>query len=79
MLVQASSYATIAQTFSRLSNEEREKLQIKFDIALFVAKDTKHPKLCLLESRHGVKVGATYINESAGKVLHYIAESMRQE
>ena len=35
----ASSYAPIAQAFSRLSDEKREKLRMQFDIAYFIAKE----------------------------------------
>ena len=41
---------------------------------------TKYPKVCELEARHGVRVGMSYVNENAGKeLIHYIAESRRQE
>ncbi len=41
---------------------------------------TKYPKVCELEARHGVRVGTSYVNENAGKeLIHYIAESRRQE
>ena len=32
-----STYAPIAQAFSKLSDDERDKLRVKFDIAYFVA------------------------------------------
>ena len=38
----------------------------------------KYPKLCELESRHGVDIGTTYTNEVAGRsFVHYIAEAER--
>ncbi len=79
-----SSYAPIAQAFTKLSDDEREKLRVKFDIAYFVATEnlpyTKYPKICELEARHGVRVGMSYVNENAGKeFIHYITESRRQE
>ena len=79
-----SSYAPIAQAFNKLSDDEREKLRVKFDIAYFIATEnlpyTKYPKLCELETRHGVRVGTSYVNENAGKeFIHYIAELRRQE
>jgi len=79
-----STYVPIAQAFNKLSDDEREKLRVKFDIAYFVAIEnlpfTKYPKVCELEGRHGVRVGTSYINENAGKeLIHYIAESQRQE
>ena len=79
-----SSYAPIAQAFNKLSDEEREKLRCKFDIAHFVATENlpfaKYPKICELEAHHGVHLGTSYINENAGKeMIHYIAESRRQD
>ena len=79
-----STYAPIAQAFSKLSDDERKRLRVKFDIAYFVATEnlpfTKYPKICALETRHGVSVGSSYVNENAGKdFMHYIAESRRQE
>ena len=78
------AYAPIAQAFNNLSDDEREKLHIKFDIAYFVATEnlpfTKYPKICELEAHHGVHVGTSYINENAGKeMIHYIAESRRHK
>ena len=81
-----SSYALITQAFNKLSDEEREreKLRHKYDIAHFVATEnlpfTKYPKICELDAHHGVHLGTSYINENAGKeMIHYIAESRRQE
>ena len=79
-----STYAPIAQAFTALSNEERGKLRFKFDITHFVATEKlpfiKYPQICELESHHGVNLGTSYINETAGKeMIHYIAESRRQE
>ena len=79
-----SSYTSIAQVFNKLGYDEREKLQVKFDRAYFVATEnlpyTKHPKICELETRHVVNIGTVYVNENAGKdFMHYIAESRRRE
>ena len=78
------SYVPIAQALSKLSEDEKEKLSVKFDIAHFVATENlpfmKYPQICELEARHGVCVGAPYVNENAGKeFIHYIVESRRQE
>ena len=47
-----SSSTPIAQAFNKLGYDEREKLQVKFDKAYFVATEnvpyTKHPKICEL-------------------------------
>lgn len=79
-----SSYDPIAQALNKLSDDERVKLQLKFDIAHFVATQklpfTMYPQICELEVHHGVSLGTSYINETAGKeMMHYIAESRRQE
>ena len=79
-----STYACIAQAFVKPSDDEREKLRVKFDIAYFLAKEnlpfTKYPCICELEARHGVSVGTSYRNENAGKeFIHYIAETKREE
>ena len=62
----------------------REKLQLRFDIANFVATEnlpfTKYTRICALEAHHGVQLGPSYINENAGKeTIHYIAETRRQQ
>ena len=79
-----SSYAPIAEAFNRLSDDDRWKLQFKFDIAHFVATEKlpviKYPQICEPESYHGVNLGASYINEYAGReMIHYTVESRRQE
>ena len=78
------TYAPIAKAFSKLSDVERKRLRVKFDITYFIATEnllfTKYPKICELETRHGVNVGTWYINENAGKdFMHYIAQSRREE
>ena len=41
---------------------------------------TKYSQICALEANHGVEVGNSYTNETAEKeMIHYIAESRRQE
>ena len=74
-----SSYAPIAQAFAKPSDEEREKLRAKFEIAYFVSENlpfTKYLHICELEARHGVSVGTFYVNEYAGKeFIHYIGIS----
>lgn len=79
-----SAYAPITKAFNKLSDEERGKLRLKFDIAHFVATEnlpfTMYAKICELEVHHRVDLGTYYINENAGKeMIHYIAESRRQE
>ena len=79
-----ASYAPIAKAFNTLSEDERERLKVKFDIAYFIATEniafTKYPKICDLEARHGVRLGSTYRNDIAGKdFVHYIAEAKRND
>ena len=54
------SYAPIAQALSKISDQEREQLRRKFDIAYFLAIEKlsfrKFPRLCELEARHGVSI-----------------------
>ena len=57
---------------------------MKFNIVYFLAIEnlrfTKYPKLCELETHHGVRIGTSYVNENAGKeFIHYIAKLKRQE
>ena len=78
------SYAPIAQAFTKPSNDEREKVRVKFNIAYFMAREnlpyTKYPRICELEARHGVSVGTSHVNETAGKeFIHYIAKARREE
>jgi len=43
-----------------MSNEERERVKHKFDIAYVLAKEIsfhKFPSFCELEARHGEKIG----------------------
>ena len=75
----AASYAPIAQALSKLPAEERDRLKKKFDIAYFVATEklafTKYPNICEFEARHGVELGTSYLNKSAGRTFyHYIAK-----
>ena len=71
-----SSYAPTAMAFDKLSEGEREKLKVKFDIAYFVVMQklafAKYPKICGLEAHHGVNVGSLYRNDVSGwEFLHY--------
>lgn len=77
-----SSYAPIAKALHKLPDQERGRIRRKFDVAYFVATEklsfVKYPRICDLEKRHGVDMGTSYINVSAGKnFIHYIAESRR--
>ena len=76
-------FSPITRSLNKLPSDERAKLRIKFDIAHFVATEklpfTKYPKLCELQSHHGVSLGHSYTNDNAGKeFVHYIADSRRQ-
>jgi hypothetical protein len=81
---QCVSDAPILKSLLSLSEEQKEQLVKKFDIAYFVAIEklpfTTYPPICALEARHGVNIGIAYVNEIAGKTFcHYIAEARRQE
>lgn len=79
-----ASYAPIARALHALPEDDRKRLRNKFEIAYFVATEKisfkKYPKLCQLEAKHGVDIGATYTNEVAGRsFVHYMAEAKRCE
>lgn len=79
-----SSYSALAQSFSNISEVEKERLRKKFDISFFVAVErlpfSKYPAICNLERRHGIDVGVFYVNRKAGtSFTHYIAEAKRQD
>ena len=79
-----TTYAPIAQSLNVLSDDERDKLRKKFDIAYFVGIEnlpmTKYAKLCQLEMKHGVSLGSAYLNENSCKeFLKYVALSKRQQ
>ena len=79
----ATSHAPIAQALSKVPADERDRLKKKFDIAYFVATEklafTKYPSICELEARHGVELGTSYLNKSAGRTFcHYIAKESKE-
>ena len=79
-----SSYAPMAKAFNTVSDEERVKLLLKFDIAHIVATENlpliMYPTISKLEAHHGVHLSTSYITSNAGKeIIHYITESRRQE
>ena len=79
----AASYVPIAQALSKLPAEERDRLKKKFDIAYFLATEklafTKYPSICELEAQHGVELGTSYLNKSAGMTFcHYIAKECKE-
>ena len=57
-------YAPIAIALSTLPSDKKERLQKKFDIAYFVAREKlyfhKYPAICELETKHGVDLGMIY-------------------
>jgi len=73
----------IVQSFATISEEEYQKLIMKFDMAYFVATEQtayqKYTKLCELEIRNGVNLGCSYLNENSAKeFVQYMAESKFQ-
>ena len=80
----AIASALIVVALNSLSNDERTRLQLKFDIAYFVAKERlsfrKYPAICELEARHRVSIERAYMNEiAAGTFVHFIAKATRQK
>ena len=74
---------SITEAFSKIGEQERSRLKVKFDIAYFVAVEkmafTKYPKLCQLEALHGVDLGTNYCNDVACKTFcHIISQSKYQ-
>ena len=81
-------YAPIAKSLLSMDEAAKTVIKRKFDIAYFLAKEEvafrKMKPLCLLEERHGVKLGDNYKNDLAcsaftdfiGQELH---ENLRDE
>ena len=79
-----SIHSPIVDSLHTLSDEDREALKRKFDIAYFVATEklplAKYPKLCELEKRHAVHLGHSYLNENSCKeFISYIASSKQEK
>ena len=58
------------------------KMETLFDIAYFVAKReipfTNFPHLCILEKKHGVELGSTYMDDKASKTfVTFISEQLK--
>ena len=76
--------APIVSALHRLSDNEKARLEKKFDIAHFVATEklpfTKYASICALESKHGLDLSSSYKNEVAGKTFcHFNAEIRRND
>ena len=72
-----SNVCTMLQT---LSEDNKDRLRKKFEIAHFVANSkltfSKYAANCKLETRHGVDIGISYVNKNPGKIFcKYIAEA----
>ena len=69
----ATTYAPIAQALTTLSEDKQSKLRFKFDTAFFVASEQlpfiKYPRICELEQRHGINLGAAYLNNIPARSL----------
>lgn len=79
----AHTASPLVRAFFTLSDEEREKLRLKFATAYFVACENlpfnKYSKICELQAHNGVDLGTSYLNDTSGKeIIHYIAQSERQ-
>ena len=69
---------SITKAFSKIGEQERSRLKVKFEIAYFVAFEkmafTKYPKLCQFEALHGVDLGTNYRNDVVYKTFcHFIS------
>ena len=74
----------IAKALSTLPNDEKKRLQKKFDIEYFVGREKlsfhKYPQICEPEAKYGVNLGTTYRTKTAGRaIIHFAAEAQRQE
>ena len=72
-------YMPIVQSLSSISEQERQKLRIKFNIAYFIATEQlayqKYPKLCELQTKLGMNLGSSYLNENAAReFIHFMAK-----
>ena len=74
----------IVVALNSMSNEEKERIRHKFDIAYVLAMEKisfrKFPSFCELEARHGVNIGSSYTTETAARsFIHFIAETKRNK
>lgn len=77
--VDDTMYMLIVQSLSSISEQERQKLRIKFNIVYFIATEQlayqKYPKLCELQTKLGMNLGSSYLNENAAKeFIHFMAK-----
>ena len=82
--VSVTAAAPIVVALNTLGDEERARLQKKFDITYYLSKEKlpfrKYPGICELEARHGVNIGNAYTTEKASKgFAHFIAEASRMK
>ena len=74
----------IVVAFNSMSNEERERVRHKFDIAYVLAMEKisfhNFPSFCQLEARLGVIIGSSYTTETVARsFIHFIAETKRNK
>ena len=73
----SSNIRTMLQT---LSEDKKDRLRMKFEIAYFVVSSnlaiSKYAAICKLETHRGVDINISYVNENAGMTFcKYIAEA----
>ena len=78
-----SEYAPIARMLTTLDTDAESMLKRKFEIAYFICKQklsfTKMGPLCMLEEKHGVKLGSGHKNDKAFALfVEFIALEQRQ-
>ena len=76
-------YAPIAKSLFSMDEAAKTVIKRKFDIAYFLAKEgvafRKMKPLCLLEERHGVKLGDNYKNDLACSAFtDFIGQELRE-
>eukprot|EP00057_Strongylocentrotus_purpuratus_P009058 XP_011663532.1 PREDICTED: zinc finger protein 862-like [Strongylocentrotus purpuratus] len=74
----------LAQQFQTMQDRTKAKMSKLFDIAYMVAHCeqpfTMYKQFVLLEKKHGVDLGVTYINDAACRTfIHHIAATMRED
>eukprot|EP00057_Strongylocentrotus_purpuratus_P007735 XP_011662209.1 PREDICTED: uncharacterized protein LOC105437382 [Strongylocentrotus purpuratus] len=74
----------LAQQFQTMQDRTKAKMSKLFDIAYMVAHCeqpfTMYKQFVLLEKKHGVDLGVTYINDAACRTfIHHIAATIRED
>ena len=73
-------YAPIAKCFAEASMDQYTRVKKKFDISYMIANEKlAFTKICELEERHGVDLGAGYKNDHArATFISFIAKEQQE-